>query len=156
GLLGEPVENLRARITGTPNWMEKVRIAFAESTDIGKSKSSQSDSDRTQKLGFLVGIEPLIKLGLDRLGTGISALARKHKYLPYDSSTVGQLMIAGLPQQLVKLMARTMVLELNVARLQGFLAGTTSEERYISFLERLSDPAAMLSILREYPVLARQ
>src|SRR5262249_51776086 len=115
-----------------------------------------SDSGRLQKLGFLVGIEPLIKLGLERLGTGISGLAGKHKFLPYDPATVGQLVIAGLPQQLIKLMARTMVLELNVARLQGLLAGRTSEERYISFLERLCDPAAMLSILREYPVLARQ
>src|SRR5262245_61010110 len=166
-LLGEPVGELRARVTETPAWLEQIKIAFSRDLDIaGSSEVTRSEitnddaerpgSARLLKIGFLVGIEPLIRLGLERLLGGVNELETRYQNVPFDSATVAQLMVAGLPQQLIKLMARTMVLELNVARMQGLLAGNTSEARYISFLERLNDRAVMLSILREYPVLSRQ
>jgi lantibiotic modifying enzyme len=36
------------------------------------------------------------------------------------------------------MLGRTMVLELNVARLQGLLEGNTQQERFQSFLQRLT------------------
>jgi type 2 lantibiotic biosynthesis protein LanM len=53
-------------------------------------------------------------------------------------------------------LSRTLVLELNVARLQGLLQGNTPEERFQSFIQRLRQRDVALSILQEYPVLARQ
>jgi type 2 lantibiotic biosynthesis protein LanM len=49
-----------------------------------------------------------------------------------------------------------MVLELNVARLQGLLKGETPEKRWRSFLQCLSQRNTALNILQEYPVLAYQ
>ena len=46
--------------------------------------------------------------------------------------------------------------ELNVARLEGVLNGSTSEERFESFVERLRQPEVILALLEEYPVMARQ
>src|SRR5262249_44000475 len=49
----------------------------------------------------------------------------------------------------------TMALELNVARLQGDLQGTTPAERFQSFVARLGQREHALALLQEYPVLAR-
>jgi lantibiotic modifying enzyme len=43
-----------------------------------------------------------------------------------------------------------------VSRLQGLLAGETPQERFRSFIERLRQRDVAISILQEYPVLARQ
>src|SRR5437764_478326 len=57
---------------------------------------------------------------------------------------------------MLPLLSRTLVLELNVARLQGLLAGETPQERFAAFVERLRDPENAEAIRREYPVHARQ
>ena len=49
-----------------------------------------------------------------------------------------------------------MVLELNVARLQGRLQGATPEERFQSFIQQMRCKQALQMLLAEYPVLARQ
>ena len=48
-----------------------------------------------------------------------------------------------------------MVLELNVARVQGLLQGDTAEERFQSFINRITQPAHCTALLQEYPVLGR-
>jgi type 2 lantibiotic biosynthesis protein LanM len=155
-LLGETVDSLRRRISDPPAWVEKVGIAFSGTANAPKINRERPGPEQLQKLGFLVGLEPLIRLGLQRLRANIKSLEHRHPYVPFDGATAEQLMIAGLPQQLIKVVARTMVLELNIARLQGLLRGDTAEARYLSFLELIAEPAVMLSVLREYPVLARQ
>src|SRR5262249_43671383 len=59
-------------------------------------------------------------------------------------------------RELIVMLSRTMILELNVARLEGLLKGETAEERFQSFIERLSRPDIAFAILQEYPVLGRQ
>ena len=76
--------------------------------------------------------------------------------MPFDPDTVEELFAAYLPQLLFKVTNRTLVLELNVARLQGLLEGETPEERFWSFGRRLEQRDVVLSLLQEYPVLARQ
>ena len=48
-----------------------------------------------------------------------------------------------------------MVLELNVARVQGLLPGDTAEERFQSFIDYITQPAHCLALVQEYPVLGR-
>ncbi|PYQ59767.1 MAG: hypothetical protein DMF53_18285 [Acidobacteria bacterium] len=76
--------------------------------------------------------------------------------LPFTVESVLQMASATLPYRILPLLSRTLVLELNVARLQELLTGATPEERFASFVERLRDPQTADAILREYPVLARQ
>jgi type 2 lantibiotic biosynthesis protein LanM len=154
-LLAEPAENLRNRIAESPAWLERIRLAFTRPAATRRIGSKGKASDRLQKTGFLAGLEPLVKLGLDRLQCGIDLLQERYNHIPFDPGEAQQLMVGGLPHQLMKLMSRTMVLELNVARMQGLLKGDTPEARYLDFLESLTEPGAMLSILREYPVLSR-
>jgi type 2 lantibiotic biosynthesis protein LanM len=51
--------------------------------------------------------------------------------------------------------SRTLILELNVARLRGELPGDTPEERFGSFVERFAALDRFEALLAEYPVLAR-
>ncbi len=61
----------------------------------------------------------------------------------------------ALLSRLVFLSLRTLVLELNVARLQDELAGETAQARFRSFFDNLARPARLDAFLAEYAVLAR-
>src|SRR5262249_38091433 len=87
---------------------------------------------------------------------GIRDLIQGQADLPFDVGTVEDLLIAPLLRRLMQILRRTMILELNVARLQGLLHGHTPEERFRSFIERLEDHDTAPAPLQEYPVLARQ
>src|SRR5204863_5864058 len=86
---------------------------------------------------------------------GVAALARSTSPLPFDPSSTKKILFADLADALLDMLSRTMVLELNIARISGELEGTTSEERFQSFTERFSQPACLRAVLRDYPVLAR-
>ena len=105
---------------------------------------------------FIEAVEPLIRQGRDRLRRGINALVQSRRDLPFDPETIVDVLYANLPAQLLLMLSRTFVLELNVARLEGVLKGNTPEERFQSFADRLRRPEIILALLEEYPVLADQ
>src|SRR5262249_39732627 len=57
--------------------------------------------------------------------------------------------------RLAELAARTLVLELNVARVRGELSGDTGQQRFADFVRRLGTRSGLAALVREYPVLAR-
>jgi class II lanthipeptide synthase len=69
---------------------------------------------------------------------------------------IEDVLYANLLGQLLMKLSRTLVLEFNIARLQGSLKGDTPEERFQCFVERLRQRETALAIFAEYPVLARQ
>ena len=158
-LLAEPVESLSYRVPGKPDWLVKVEAAYASGDSALQASEERTDSRpriEFQQASFLIGLEPLIRQGVAQLQKGIGSLQLKYAVLPFEVGKVVELLLAGLPQQLMGLTARTMVLELNVARMQGLLDGETPEERFLSFIERMRQRDVMLDLLKEYPVLARQ
>ena len=115
-----------------------------------------STSADESRLGLVNAAEPLIARSLDRLRDGLGRVVGAGGQAPIDRDTIEGILFADVPRQLFAMLARTMVLELNVARLQGQLEGDTPEDRFRSFLERLRHPEIALCIMREYPVLAQQ
>lgn len=101
-------------------------------------------------------LDPLIGRPLARLRWRVDKVIRAHQAAPVDLETIAHLLLADLPEQLCAMMSRTLVLELNVARLEARLDGATPAERFASFSQRLRRPDVGRAILREYPVLARQ
>jgi len=91
---------------------------------------------------------------LESLRRGIRASSSK---LPptLDPAWLEKRLFAAAPPRLMAILDRTLVLELNVARLRGQLEGETPEQRFGSFVERLANGDAVRSLLSEYPVLAR-
>lgn len=152
-ILGEPTSAVQDRFP-TPEWLTEIASSFA-SPDLS-SIPLPEELQNKEVAGFLDAIKPLISQGRDRLQQGVQSLIQTHPNLPFDPNTVEALLFANLPEQLLSLLSRTMVLELNVARLQGLLPGDTPESRFQSFLQRLRQPEFVVSLLQEYPVLARQ
>jgi hypothetical protein len=154
-LLGESVEAVHNRFPVPPAWLSELAQAFScpPSSDV---LSLSKAIPEQEVAGFLDAIEPVISQGRDRVREGIRALTRMHTELPFDPSTVEEVLFTNLPGPLLIVLGRTMVLELNVARLQGLLEGNTAEERFLSFLQRVRQHSTALALLQEYPVLARQ
>ena len=119
----------------------------------GPDKAPAPDHD--QPASFLDAFAPFIRQGMARLQAGIEALAGRYADVPFDPDTVLSLLFGKLPPQLFDIIGRTMALEVNVARLQGLLAGDTPEARFHSFLRRLARPEPLAALLEEYPVMAR-
>src|SRR5947208_6739916 len=105
---------------------------------------------------FLEVARPFIQRAVCRLHAGIRAITGSHPATPVDAASVETILVGLLPNRLLPILLRTMVLELNVARVQGLLAGETSEQRFASFIERIKQPRVRSEFFGEYPVLGRQ
>ena len=157
-VLAEPPESLCQLSRGMPDWVKELELAFSSeipAASNGDTAQHEPDAVKSQ-LALPTGIGSLTEQGKRRLREGITELLCRHSVVQFDPETVEELFAAYLPQLLFKVTNRTLVLELNVARLQGLLEGETPEERFWSFGTRLAQRDVMLSLLREYPVLARQ
>ena len=156
-LLGEDPGQLRERHAATPGWLSEIEEAFSspQATDaLPWIKPGPLDS--ASAAAFLVVVEPLVRRGCERLQRHVEALsAAAAQGLDLDPrGTVGCL-LPGLLVRLRQSLARTLVLELQAARLEELLAGDTPEERFQSFIASLRRPQTALDLLSRYPVLAR-
>jgi len=152
-LLAEPIEMVQARISATPAWLESLQQAFSDSDDI-PSQLSETVAN-AQTLAMHDVLAPLIDRGLNCLKEGIQALIQKYTHLPFNPKTIVALLLPHIPRRISRKLLKTMVLELNVARVEGYLQGDTPEERFQYFLQQLRQPERMSQLLEEYPVLAR-
>lgn len=155
-LLGEKPEAVRDRARATPDWLRHFGAAFGErpggqeTRPLLKFERGQSGS------GFLLAVEPLLSYGAARFLEGVERLAREYESLPFDPRAMLDMLAPTMLTQTLGMLNRTMILELNVARLQGQLEGETPEARFASFLRRLGQRETALALLEEYPALARQ
>jgi len=145
-LLTLPVEAFAGHGVERLPWLDSLSNAFV----LGDFPTEGSRLD-----GFLRVVEPLVDWSRSRLREGLRAIPG-HDGRPFDGRTVEGLLIRGLTLRFRWMLGRTLVLELNVARLRGVLDGATPEARYESFADRLGQRDTALGILQEYPVLGRQ
>ncbi|GCF06930.1 hypothetical protein KDI_04940 [Dictyobacter arantiisoli] len=160
-LLSEPVEQLQGRLAETTSlpWLATLIDTFA---------TRRADSDPTPlfarvkqqppagNLSFLDTIEPLMTAGLIRLEAGVQELAQIYTHLPFEPQKIVSLLSRHIPERVLPKLLKTLVLELNIARVQGRLQGKTSEARFHDFIQQLMLPQGMLPLLEEYVVLGRQ
>jgi type 2 lantibiotic biosynthesis protein LanM len=155
-LLAESAEEIQTRTQLPPAWLMRLIAAFEEQPDpASKMPSQPSNADERPSVAFLNTIRPLLISGLSRLHRGIQELTQSYDDLPFDPASIPSLLFSHLPERLLPRMSSTIVLELNVARVQGNLQGDTPQERFQHFLHYLAHPEHMLPLLEEYAVLAR-
>jgi len=156
-LLAEPAEALQARLSSTPHWLVQLQQAFAD-LDISRTPPlpSSQEAISTASAEFLSAIQPLLHYGLKQLDTGIQALITQYSNVPFDPQMTRSFLFFNLTSQVLPKLSRTIVLELNVARLEGRLSGEAAEERFQSYMHLLRQPENTLALLEEYKVLARQ
>ena len=104
----------------------------------------------------LTAVAPLIRQARDRVRRGAQRMFRSWAAAPFDPEVIEEALAANLAGQLLMMMNRVVVLELNASRLEGLLDGDTPEERFRSYLIRLQQPEISNQLLSDYPVMRRQ
>lgn len=154
-VLVETPEALQQRLGGyVPPWLDTLREAFSQPVS-SEPFPVPPPLDKMAVVGFMEAVRPLIEWGRARVKAHVRELARQHTSLLFDPETVEKLLFAALPRRLLERINRTMVLEMNVARLQGRLQGETGDARFQSFVQQLRDPQVSLALFQEYALLAR-
>lgn len=152
-LLAQSAETMQAAFPEPPSWLVGLISSFEHQDTSHMSVWSMTDP---QAQAIFQIMQPLLTRGFARLQAGITALREHATHLPFDPQQIGLLLFPHIFDQLMAQFTRTLVLELNVARIQGHLRGETPEQRFEYFLQQLAQPEQMLTLLAEYPVLARQ
>lgn len=158
-LLGQSCQAYQPAVA--PDWANQLLQAFAEERSAAFPFSLVSndgeDSEQPLAAGFLTAISPLIRAGRTRVQRGLAALQAAPPHAPLtDLGAVEAMLFASVRGPLERMLAKTLALELNIARLQGTLPGATPEERFAAFVEQLRQPARVGALVYEYPVLFRQ
>ncbi|HEU4407282.1 MAG TPA: type 2 lanthipeptide synthetase LanM family protein [Polyangiaceae bacterium] len=153
-LLGESAEDVRSRLAAPPAWLEGLTAPYAGARP-GAPREPEGEAGAPTAADWLGLVEPLARPARERVREGARALARSCPAAPFDPETIEPMLFARLAEALGQMTSRTLVLELNAARLGGQLEGETPRQRCRYFLARLRDPAAARALLQEYPVLGR-
>ncbi len=149
-LLNASPDLLQIQQYNVPAW-----LAFLQQSMNERDTDDKKLSDHPPATLFDILI-PLVQPEIDRLHEGLQRLTHKHEVLPFDPQHIMHVLIDNLKKQCLPKAHKTLILEMHVARVQGYLQGDTPEERFAFFIEHLCQPAHRLKLFEEYPVLARQ
>jgi type 2 lantibiotic biosynthesis protein LanM len=152
-ILGESTFAIRDG-SAAPDWWTEISQAFSLSAPAQPLPFPKSEGE--ELFGLLSVVEPLLHRAIGRVRRGADELTQRFANSPVQADSVGELLFPGLAKRLLGMLSRSAALELNVARLEGVLEGDTPEDRFRSFVRRLSQRENGLTFLQEYPVLARQ
>jgi type 2 lantibiotic biosynthesis protein LanM len=108
------------------------------------------------ELGFLNLFIPMLHDAMKQLQTQIEPLVLAHPHIFGNMRRTAGLLQVSLWDRLLKMVTKTMVLELNVFKLRGKLRGHTTEERFADFVRQLNTRQVRDYFYRDYPVLIRQ
>src|SRR4051794_2471678 len=138
GLTEESFERLVALLPDRlgappPAWM--AEISDRRSPDDAALPPPPLAADGSSAAGFRGLARPLSgRARLRRRDAPAAIGAKAAAPPPSPGESVLQMASAPLPSRILPLLSRTLVLELNVARLQELLTGATPEERFASFV----------------------
>jgi len=155
-LLGTSVEELNGN-AALPEWVQSlVRAYSAPGLPFNGHHGNWGEAGRIPEAGFLQLVGPLMDDARLQLQARVEKIKQDHAAAPFEAARAVDAIFANLPGRLLMMIAKTMVLELNIARLEGSLQGATPAERFANFTEHLSRTDRALQLLSEYPVLARR
>ncbi|HEX4703721.1 MAG TPA: type 2 lanthipeptide synthetase LanM family protein [Pseudonocardiaceae bacterium] len=146
-LLAESAEALAARTT-RPAWAELIE-AVVDAAPVEPAVDVDEISAATGVLTLAPVLRPLVTAAVDRLAAAIEIDAE------IDLPAVYAGFADQLSGQLCVLAARTLVLETNLARASGRLAGADGRARFADFLRTTAGGNGLASLFGTYPVLAR-
>ncbi|MCQ4208729.1 type 2 lanthipeptide synthetase LanM family protein [Streptomyces longispororuber] len=153
GALGFGLDDFQARLgpgagsIPVPSWVRDLR----RRTEAGEPDESLSCLAKGLDTSLVAPAAALIH-GSQR------ELHRRLSELTADSRIAGiaDVLCAAWPEQDINAaVVRTMVLELNVARVEGRLHGDTPEDRFADFVRQLGEDSAQSELWAEYSVLLR-
>ncbi|WP_198042340.1 type 2 lanthipeptide synthetase LanM family protein [Kitasatospora azatica] len=129
---------------GKPDW-----AAFVDAVLVGPLSAPRLPAGELPgTTGFVAVLTPFAEQAAEQLSVQLGEG-------PVDLVAVRAAFVQRLARDLARRSARTLVLELKVARVGGQLAGDTPAERFRSFVDLMSRQEGLAALLAEYPVLAR-
>ncbi|HLX09424.1 MAG TPA: type 2 lanthipeptide synthetase LanM family protein [Thermoanaerobaculia bacterium] len=152
----------RARRAAPPvrlDWLQDLAAAYRQPPPAPEELPAGEPAAGTlpgPHAALLEPLAPLLRQARRRLEDRLRRPVAAAPGLLPSARETADLLLPHLVARLRALVARTVVLELHVAGLEGTLDGATPEARFQCFRDRLRQPAAALALLRRYPVLARQ
>jgi type 2 lantibiotic biosynthesis protein LanM len=108
------------------------------------------------EIGFLNLVLPILSDVGKELDRRIQLIVAANPHLFESSKQVVNTLSINLIDKLMRLINKTMVLELNVSKVQNKLNGETSEERFADFVQQLKTKKVRDYINRDYPILVRR
>ncbi|MBL1108602.1 type 2 lantipeptide synthetase LanM family protein [Streptomyces sp. 5-8] len=142
-LAAESPQELKLRLPGAPDWVPVLVDAWQRFAGSALPALPAHSEDVDVPLDWLGPLAAWAREQLrGRLGAA-GGLPDTHPLFAPDTDT------------LRTMVQRTLVLEINAARLEGRLHGADPEARYEAFGESLRDPERALDLLAAHPVLAR-
>ena len=155
-ILGMAVESLDGHDPAPP-WAARVARAYSSTAKTDAvNRESWGEVENARTAGFLNLVAPLMSDARRELQSRVMNLKQRRHEAPIDATRAVNALFSNLPPQLLGIIQKTMVLELNAARLEGRLEGATPAERFAHFTERLRRTDVAAGLLAEYPVLARR
>jgi type 2 lantibiotic biosynthesis protein lanM len=146
-----------------PEWAEVIdNLYFSPNSSLdegdvyGLTSATIARNDVASNYGWLFFAAPILnfeKRVLRKLL--IEDLASNDEDIKILESLLDQVWLGTIHRSL-ELVSRVLILELNVSRVRGDLAGATPEERFQDFLSKLKSKSYKRELIREYPVLARR
>ncbi|MBI2839886.1 MAG: type 2 lantipeptide synthetase LanM [Acidobacteria bacterium] len=134
---------------GAPGW-QQILWAILQEWD---RRMESADAELFASGDFVGTLRPFVNGAWSRLRALMPALPAG---LTIDLDAVGAQVRRVLALRLLRVCQRTLVLELNVARLDERLRGATPDERYHDYVDRLlAAPGEWRRIFSEYQVLGR-
>jgi type 2 lantibiotic biosynthesis protein LanM len=153
-LLGQSSSSLESQYGQSPAWLNRLVRSLSNGgaqAELALPDSSPQDPAH----GLLRFVAGMLFRAREETDLAVRRLVAAHPDAPFDPEKAYDLLFRSLPQWLLSMLSRTLVLEMHVARLEGQLAGDTPEARFEAFTETLRDSRRISAIFEEYPVLAR-
>lgn len=138
-----------------PAWVAGVQRATGLAERLATAQPAESHVDPTGLAAARVFVEPFVVPAMSDLFAKAGAIRDTRPEAPFDPQEATRLFEPSLWSQLLTRAAKVVILELNVARVRGELAGATPELRFADFVRQLRETGLRQRILEEYPVLAR-
>jgi hypothetical protein len=129
-LLAEPVAQLQSRLP-KPDWLQEIEEAFDTYTTLSLTEEEQ------KHYGFLALVWPLVKKASVDIEHAMGRLQKQYQPQFLDIALTQAQLMSDLRYQILEIVNRTLVLELNVARLRKQLNGETAQDRFQSFVQLL-------------------
>lgn len=133
-----------------PAWVDQLAL-FAYAGPQWSSQRRQRDATALTE----AALGGLLSHAYGHMLPQVHALRQRYPALLDDPVALSHSLMVVLLTRLTLVSSRVLVLELNVARLQGQLDGETAEARFDAFQRRLASADGRNALLHEYTVLAR-
>ncbi|HSN87113.1 MAG TPA: hypothetical protein VL025_10175, partial [Thermoanaerobaculia bacterium] len=150
-LLGIPPETLAEALGSPPLWLEDVLAAYESPVTALPGDFPPSFLDVAAP--FINAAAAHIRAGAEEIlaSAGRPASRPASRKIPFDPAQAGDIFFPLLPLRLEQILARSLAVELNIARLEGTLEGDTPEERFESFVRAARAPEARAEWLAANP-----